>query len=155
MLLQGPERKKLVSQEFLLKNVDQRFYANYFLQLLCGTKLFKICYNYWVFKNILGNNFWALLFFPSLYCHIESQPSEILKNDLHKNEGGGNGVFDKNTTSAWWSCICWSEDTKRWGIHYFHQYLVQSFSPFLKMPSYCLRFVCLKLPATGSCYLLH
>jgi len=93
--LQGTERKKLVSQEFLLKNADQRFCANYFLQL------FKICYNYWVFKNILGNNFWALLFLPSLYCFIESQPLEMLKDDFHENERDGNGVFDKTMTSAW------------------------------------------------------
>lgn len=41
--LQATERKKLVSQEFLLKNVDQRFCANHFLQL------FKVRCNYLVF----------------------------------------------------------------------------------------------------------
>lgn len=37
VLPQGTESKKLMSQEFLLKNADQRFCANHVLQL------FKIC----------------------------------------------------------------------------------------------------------------
>lgn len=89
MILQGMERKKLVSQEFLLKNADQRFCANYFLQL------FNTSCNYWVLKNILGNNFWALLLFASIYCHKRSQPLEMLKDDCHKYEGDRNGCLTK------------------------------------------------------------
>lgn len=109
MILQGAERKKLVSQEFLLKNADQRFCANYFLQL------FNTSFNYGVLKNILRNNFWALLLFPSIYCHKKSQPLEMLKDDFNKNEGDSNGVFDKNTNSARSAALCPDQKTLRGG----------------------------------------
>lgn len=39
----------------------------------------------------------------------------MLKDDFHKNEGDSNGMFDKNTTSAWSEAVSPDQKTLRGG----------------------------------------